>query len=1313
MTRLRGLLPLLLIALSGSVFASSHTPVSITLASDGAPIVGKVGRVTATVTLMRDLPDLTVEITLPTEGRVTGPSKLVIPRASAAAAIEFESEVVFATPGLKSVKAVVKSPERPGVVWSAVTYLWLDVGSTTSSILTDTRELRIAPKLTSKSAGKRLGRPTAAEAAVRSTPLTGLVKESKQGTLETPTPTEPQGTDIIITGKWSFTDRAGNPIGQKNAQIELRKSGLFNVVLATAYTDWQGNFTFPAVTNPGVGLYVRCYTLSQGVDNAAAVRYNTSSDWYTADTDVYIFTQNGTQSIGDWCVDSSNPNYKAWWIVDDMAKAYAVPPDPVGGHCVDWSPASSGGAYYEVGGDIHLYGGDADDTPDTVLHEMGHSVMYNIYGDYMPDSPNCSPHYLLGDSSTGCAWTEGWAQVWHMWTTNDPIRNYPGGGAVDLEAATWGDGGDTGSDVEGRVAAAIWDITDTPNDGYDSYDGDWLDVWHIMYHHNCDKFSEFWSQWQSHGFGTHGPTACIYQNTIDWNTTPTFTGLPDVTIAEDEFRANAIDLDDYASDPESQDYQLAFNIVSVSDPNLQIGINSNHEVNMQGVLNWSGSAIVQISCTDGIIAQFDSFTVTVTPVNDPPVISHLPYTTVNEDGSLTHVINLNLFTTDPETLPPSLTYTMVGNTNPSCGVTLVSSYYININPAANWFGTSDITIRATDPQGLWDEDTFRVNVISVNDAPVITNLPDRTLSEDTTLNNTIDLWSYTTDLEVPASSLTYTIQSSELPAGAVTIDSNRYIDINPPADYNGAGNVTVRAWDFESGWGEDTFRITVNPVPDPPVLSGIPDQMYATTKVITSHAVDLYQYASDPDGPTSALVFAVTGNTNSSIGAVIDRDRYLKITHDAFFSGYSQVTVRATDLTGAWAEDTLNVLVGRECEDCYEAGYVADGGWVFFDPKTVTVSHYYAFYMEDDAQTSGIRVDSTLNPDEGRIITLGGQMTTYGGERAVECMAYNLGGMDSTPPQPFGMANKTMGGVHRSANTPAVPTGCDGGLYNVGLLVRTSGKVAVRTSNSFWIDDGSDVPYTTSNRSLYVDCQPIVMYAPPLGSRVTVTGASGAMTVGGNVVNTLRLRTRADVKGMGGRVAYVVNTATSTATAFDAMLTAAGWDTMTIPLSQVQNVDFSVYDVVILGADTGTWTDTAKVNNIVNSDKPVIAMGAGGARFLDKVPDLYLGYMNSGGGLLSQGYVDNSGNVLYWWDNPITVPTDKILGMTVTTVNTTQLYNPPAGVYGLLRHPTESAYWTVAQEGRFMQWGYDMIPAGMSQTAKDLLFNSLYYMQGK
>ena len=93
-----------------------------------------------------------------------------------------------------------------------------------------------------------------------------------------------------------------------------------------------------------------------------------------------------------------------------------------------------------------------------------------------------------------------------------------------------------------------------------------------------------------------------------------------------------------------------------------------------------------------------------------PTISGLPDVTLNTNGSLDNAVDPYLFADDLETADWSLTYTITGNTNPNVGVSLDAEDYIDVTPNLDWSGFSDVTIRATDPDGLWAEDTFRITV---------------------------------------------------------------------------------------------------------------------------------------------------------------------------------------------------------------------------------------------------------------------------------------------------------------------------------------------------------------------------------------------------------------------------------------------------------------------------------------------------------------------------------------------------------------------------------------------------------------------------
>ena len=74
---------------------------------------------------------------------------------------------------------------------------------------------------------------------------------------------------------------------------------------------------------------------------------------------------------------------------------------------------------------------------------------------------------------------------------------------------------------------------------------------------------------------------------------------------------------------------------------------------------------------------------------------------------------------------------------------------------------------------------------STNTAPIITGLPDQAVLVNGSLNNAIDLWTYSSDNESPDSALTFTIHNTPNASAGVSIDSNHYIDISPTTGWTG------------------------------------------------------------------------------------------------------------------------------------------------------------------------------------------------------------------------------------------------------------------------------------------------------------------------------------------------------------------------------------------------------------------------------------------------------------------------------------------------------------------------------------------------
>ncbi len=134
--------------------------------------------------------------------------------------------------------------------------------------------------------------------------------------------------------------------------------------------------------------------------------------------------------------------------------------------------------------------------------------------------------------------------------------------------------------------------------------------------------------------------------------------------------------------------------------------------------------------------------------------------------------------------------------------------------------------------------------------------------------NTFDLWNYAYDAETADSGLSFSITGNTNSACGVSISSNRYLRIAPTADWYGTSDVTITVSDGSLS-ASDTFRITVNSVNDPPVVSSISDSPDPVTKPNTFTLSAGASDSHDPAGSVSSVTFyrETNGTTGLQIGA--------------------------------------------------------------------------------------------------------------------------------------------------------------------------------------------------------------------------------------------------------------------------------------------------------------------------------------------------------------------------------------------------------------------------------------------------------------
>ena len=164
------------------------------------------------------------------------------------------------------------------------------------------------------------------------------------------------------------------------------------------------------------------------------------------------------------------------------------------------------------------------------------------------------------------------------------------------------------------------------------------------------------------------------------------------------------------------------------------------------------------------------------------------------------------------------------------------------------------------------------------------------------------------------------------------------------------------------------------------------------------------------------------------------------------------------------------------------------------------------FYVQNTARTCGIRVVGTQNASVGSIVRVFGEMSTVGGERVLRNAIVTVVDTGAAP-KPLALTNKAIGGA---AIPPRIPGVVDGiGPNNVGLLIKTWGKVVEVGTNEFWIDDGTHREAAEGHRGVKVLALGIPL--PSVNSLVAVTGISSTESVNGLIYPVVRPRSESDV----------------------------------------------------------------------------------------------------------------------------------------------------------------------------------------------------------
>lgn len=258
--------------------------------------------------------------------------------------------------------------------------------------------------------------------------------------------------------------------------------------------------------------------------------------------------------------------------------------------------------------------------------------------------------------------------------------------------------------------------------------------------------------------------------------------------------------------------------------------------------------------------------------NHSPVIVSTPITTVNQNEAYDYQFEASeidagdVLTIEAISKPDWMTFSFVpGN----------STAQLSGTPGNEDVGTTGINIRVTDGSVSVNQ-TFNLEVVNVNDIPVITSSPLLTIDQNSAYSYTVEA------VDPDGDDLVYSAPVK--PASFQFDPATQILSGTPTNDDVGVVDITVRVSDGTEDV-DQVFQITVNNVNDAPVISSTP-----ATEIFQGEEYKYTVIATDPDGDDLTysapilpgwLVF--DGNTHRLSG----------ITED--FVGLVDVTIEVTD----------------------------------------------------------------------------------------------------------------------------------------------------------------------------------------------------------------------------------------------------------------------------------------------------------------------------------------------------------------------------------------------------------------------------------
>jgi hypothetical protein len=301
---------------------------------------------------------------------------------------------------------------------------------------------------------------------------------------------------------------------------------------------------------------------------------------------------------------------------------------------------------------------------------------------------------------------------------------------------------------------------------------------------------------------------------------------------------------------------------------------------------------------DGIANTTAVLAVHVVGVNLPPALAGIPPVTTDEDNETQ--LDLSGLAYDRETPAEAMrwnvTAVMAGDP-PIFDCLMLPNGTVRILPRPDAFGQGAFEVAAADGEGQVAAGTVTVTVRPVNDPPVLSALPQPSITVGA--SGSVDLASYLRDVDNP-------LQQLKVQTGSpVAIVEGLRLGFTPSAEGLGANNTLLIAFNVSDGKAVVPAVLRVR-VTYPPFLKGVIPNL----KVVEGgkKTLGLQGYASDNDTASSALIWEVSGGSGVHARVTVTPDGQLLVVTGSK-AGKETVVLTLRDPDGNSVSQPLTVSV--------------------------------------------------------------------------------------------------------------------------------------------------------------------------------------------------------------------------------------------------------------------------------------------------------------------------------------------------------------------------------------------------------------------